>query len=276
MRVTVCELPESPSSLEDAWGDLVRHAKEEASDLVLLPEMPFHPWLPRHRDVDPGRWEEAVRAPRRWADRLAELEPAAVAGTRPAARDGRRLNVAFVREAGSEPRDAHAKRYLPDEPGFWEASWYDRGPDSFEPVDVAGTRAGFLVCTELWFASHARAYGRDGAHLLLCPRATPAYSTDKWLAGGRAAAVVSGAYGLSSNRAPGGSRVGLPGAAPVSGGGDASDAPEAFDWAGQGWVVDPDGEVMGLTSRESPFLTVEIDRAAAEAARETYPRYVKG
>lgn len=68
---------------------------------------------------------------------------------------------------------------------------------------------------------------------------------------------MAGAFGLSSNRT---------GPGPAGG----------FEWAGRGWAVDPDGEVLGVTSAGEPFLTVEIDPAGAEAAKSTYPRYVAG
>lgn len=255
MRATVCELPDPGPELEEAWDDLAGHVRARASDLVLLPEMPFYRWLPVDPRPEPDAWEAAVEAHRRWIDRLGELGAGTVAATRPVIRGGRRLNEAFLWTAGGEVRSAHAKRYLPDEEGFREATWYDRGPGRFEPVELDGARAGFLVCTELWFPERARAYGRQGIHLLLAPRATPAYSREKWLAGGRTATVIAGAFGLSSNH---------------SGPGPSG----AFDWAGGGWVVDPDGEVLGVTSAEEPFLTVEIDPAVAEAAKSTYPRYV--
>jgi N-carbamoylputrescine amidase len=44
---------------------------------------------------------------------------------------------------------------------------------------------------------------------------------------------------------------------------------------GLGWVVDPDGQVLATTSREQPFVTVEVDLRLAEQARHTYPRYVR-
>ena len=44
---------------------------------------------------------------------------------------------------------------------------------------------------------------------------------------------------------------------------------------GQGWIVGPDGEILGITSREQPFVTVEIDPQKADRAKKTYPRYVK-
>jgi hypothetical protein len=46
------------------------------------------------------------------------------------------------------------------------------------------------------------------------------------------------------------------------------------DLGGQGWAVGPDGQVLGVTSRARPFLTVSIDLAEAERAKSTYPRYV--
>jgi len=48
----------------------------------------------------------------------------------------------------------------------------------------------------------------------------------------------------------------------------------AADLGGQGWIVGPDGQVLGLTSRERAFVTVEIDLREAERAKQTYPRYV--
>ena len=100
----------------------------------------------------------------------------------------------------------------------------------------------------------AREYATQGVHLLVCPRATPAPTTDKWIAGGRAAAVVAGAYCLSSNF-------------------NGFCCPE-LDFGGTGWIIGPDGDLLGLTSAQKPYLSLEIDPAAAEAAKKTYPRYV--
>jgi N-carbamoylputrescine amidase len=150
-------------------------------------------------------------------------------------------------------RGLHRKSYLPNEEEFWEASWYEPGDRNFAPFEVGGIRAGFQICTELWSMEHARLYGKAGVHLIACPRGTPRETLDKWLAGGRASAVVSGAFVLSSNRFT------PPGAVPSLG--------------GQGWVVGPEGEVLVRTSREEPFATVEVDLSEAERAKGTYPRY---
>ena len=256
MKVTVCELINDPARFEDDWRALADHTRAHGSELVLLPEMPFHPWLAATRDVDPEAWAEAVRAHEEWGSRLGEPEAATVVATRPVIDGGEHRNRGFVwTKADGELSDTHDKRYLPDEEGFWEASWYARGDGDFTPVDVAGTRLGFQICTEMWFFEHSRAYGKQGVRLLACPRATLSSSVDKWLAGGRAAAVVSGAFCLSSN---------------FSGG-----AGEHGEWGGTGWIVEPEeGEVLGTTSREEPFLTLDLDLGVAEAARATYPRYV--
>ena len=263
MRVTVCQLREEPEALEEDWAGLVDHVAAEASDLVLLPEMPFHPWLAASRESDGAAWTAAVEAHERWTGRFGELGGAVVAGSRPVARGGLRRNEGCLWEAERGVRPVHHKRYLPDEPGFWEASWYGPGDGGFGVAtlpmggDASGerVRAGFLICTDLWFSEHALAMGRAGAQLLLAPRATPAGGLEKWLVGGRAAAVRAGAWCLSSNRA-GPGRV--------------------HPWGWGGWVVEPeDGEVVAVTTDEEPFVTREIDPGAADAARETYPRYVR-
>lgn len=250
-RVTVSQMP-AGGYTDPEWRRLVGHVDDAESDLVVLPEMPFYRWVPASDDVDEREWDAAVAAHDEWIARLDDLAPAAVASSRPVIRDGSRLNEGFVWDAERGYRAVHHKAHLPDDPGFREASWYDAGPESFELADVAGVSVGFLICTELWAMERAREYGQSGANLVLTPRATGATTMDKWLAGGRTAAVVSGAFSVSANRAG---------------------ANGAVDFGGGSWCFGPDGEQLAITSADEPNVTVTINPADAETAQETYPRY---
>ena len=256
MRLTVCELPNDPDDFARAWQRLVEHVSERQSDLVLLPEMPFFRWLSQTNEVDPAEWERSVGAHDEWISKLDQLAPATVVSSRPSIEDGRPRNVGFVWDPGTGVADIHAKHYLPDEPGFWEASWYERGDGDFTIAETSQAKLGFLICTELWFTQHAREYGKQGAHIIVCPRATPTSTAPKWLAGGQAAAVISGAFCLSSNLA--------------------GTTADGGDFAGVGWIVEPEeGTILGSTSVNQPFLTVDVDRGDADRAKTTYPRYVQ-
>jgi len=253
-RITVCELPDfEDEAFEARFDALAAHVGANDADLVVLPEMPFSPWLaardPAAADV-PAAWGRAVESHEDWLERLDALAPAAVVGSRPTRRGERRHNEGFV-HADGESRDVHVKSYLPDEPGFREASWYDPGGGGFESVACAGLDLGLLVCTDLWASNEVRRYGRAGVDLVVNPRVTECRTTGKWLAGARTMAVLAGAYLASSNR--GGT------------GGDVA-------FGGSGWVVGPDGTVLARTDDDHPFVTVDVDPSVAERAKETYPR----
>ena len=252
MNVTVTQL--SPYTIEKTWPQLVAHVAESKSDLVLLPEMIFSPWLALDKDVSAERWADAMAVHDVWLGRLEELAPATVVGSRPVLRNGLRQHEAFVWDIENGLRGVHAKYYLPDEPGFWEATWYERGDGSFDPFEAAGATGGMLMCTEMWFTEHARSYAKSGAHLLFTPRCSHFSGNEKWLMGGRAAAVMGGAYSLSSNH------VGQTG---------------DVQFGGSGWVIDPNGKVLAVTSVDAPFVTVAVDLDSAENAKQTYPRYIR-
>lgn len=254
LRVTVCELNTEADLLESDWQRLTTHTRAEHSDLILLPEMPFAPWFAWTRTVEANVWEAAVAAHDRWLTRLPELGVRLVLGSRPVNRNGKRHNEGFVWDTATGYRRAHTKYYLPDDEGYWEATWYERGDGVFKPIQVDDLCVGFQVCTDLWFFEKARAYGKHGIHLLANPRATEKATVDKWLAAGRVAAVTSGSFCLSSN--------------PINPTG------RQADLGGQGWIVNPDGQVLALTSREQPFVTLTLDLAEADDAKQTYPRYV--
>jgi N-carbamoylputrescine amidase len=254
MKATVCELPNEPIPLELAWKNLCEHIKEQNSEFVLLPEMPFYRWLAHTQDVSSEQWTASMQAHRDWIDRFKDLAPATVVSTRPIINQGVRQNVGYVWDFERGQTDAHTKYYLPDEPGFWEATWYSRGKKEFTSFQTTKAKIGFQICTEIWFTQHAREYGKQGVQLLVCPRATPTETASKWVTGGQVAAVVSGAFCLSSDLA--------------------GKTPDGCDFAGIGWITEPEGQVLGLTSPDQPFLTLDLDLSKADQAKKTYPRYV--
>ena len=255
MKVTVCQLNDHREPFKRDWDYLVEEVNREGSDLVVLPEMPFADWLMINPEPNLAAWNIAVEAhDSAIAALLPQLGKATVLATQPANDQGKRFNRGFLWSADTGLRTAHDKTYLPDEEGVWEASWYHRGPVSFECIQAADAHVGFQICTEMWFGECARAYGKQGAQIIASPRATGASSLDKWLAGGRALAIMAGAFGLSSNR------VNLPSVFP--------------EFGGMGWIVDPDGQVLASTDHERPAVTCEIDLQIADHAKTTYPRYV--
>jgi len=255
MKITVCEFDNDISKLEATWEALATHCQERESELILLPEMPFNTWLAGSHNVDDALWDESVTIHDEWLERLGELGVSIVVGTRPVRVKDVKLNEGFIWTESQGYRAVHQKVYLPNEPGFWEASWYSPGPEEFKLVEAGGVKIGFLICTELWFTQHARNYMKAGMDVLVCPRATPLATLEKWIVGGRAAAIVSGAYCLSSS---------------LSGKNSTGQ-----EFAGAGWVIEPwNGDLIGTTSREYPFMTKEIEIDKARAAKLTYPRDV--
>jgi len=254
IKVTISQMHNEPQRFVNDWQQLVEHVRSEHSQLVLLPEMPFVPWFATTPHFDAATWQAAVQSHQQWLQRLSELAPAHVISSFPANRAGKRLNEGFLWQHDTGYQAVHEKYYLPDEEGVWEASWYQRGKGDFTPVESHNAAIGMLICSELWVLEHARIYGQQGVHLLVTPRMTQSITTEKWLIGGRASAILSGAFSLSSNRV------------------SASGSPE--DYGGTGWIIDPNGEVLATTSHQQPFITAELDLQQAEHAKKTYPRYI--
>ena len=252
MKVTVCQLSNYGGIVSQEWQDLMHHVAAEDSDLLVLPEMPFNRWLAADYTVIQEQWAEAAEVSQEWLELVLDF-PIVMVSTVPTIEGGVNRNRGFTTNLG-EINQLHAKRHLPNESGYWEARWYQAGTDELAPFDIAGAKAGMLICSELWLMQDAQDLGQQGIDLLCIPRATPHATLEGWLAAGVVSAKVSGAYSLSSNlyRPRGGSA----------------------DLGGMGWVIDPDGEVLATTDSANPFVTVEIDLDKAKTAKATYPRYL--
>jgi N-carbamoylputrescine amidase len=143
------------------------------------------------------------------------------------------------------------KYLLPDEPGSFEARWFDPGDPAFPAFRAGILSFGLNICTELWALETYAAYAEGNVQVVLAPRATAAATSARWLSVGVVAAVRSGAYSVSSNR------VDPTGAC-----------------GGGSWIISPEGQILATTTPASPFATVDVDLAASNEAREAYPRNV--
>jgi N-carbamoylputrescine amidase len=251
--VTVTQLHHDADRFQHDWDALTAHVARVRPNLVLLPELPFSRWFGATRAVDRAVWAQAEREHDEWITRLSALDADVILSTRPItdSTDHQCYNEGFAYTRDGSVIAAHRKAYLPEEDGYYEASWYQRAAPRFDAIRVQPACIGFLICSELWFMQHARAYGKQGAHLIVTPRMTDPDGGRKWLIGGQACAIISGAYSLSSNRY--GTELA----------------------GGQGWVIDPDGRVLAITTEHTPFATVTLDLAQADAAKHSYPRYVE-
>jgi N-carbamoylputrescine amidase len=251
MRVTVCELPHRTDALADAWAGLCAHTSAHRSQLVLLPELAMEEALWECEHFDAARWVVVETLNDIGLRRLHELHADYVVGTRPVRVDGRRLNQAYLWSSPAGVQPLRSKYFLPEELGSWAATWFDRGDPVFPAFRAGPASFGVNICTELWALETYAAYAALGVDLLLSPRATSLETTAKWLAVGVVAAVRAGAFSLSSNR------VDMTGAG-----------------GGSGWIIDPSGDVLAVTSVAEPFVTRDIDLALAADAKDSYPRYV--
>jgi N-carbamoylputrescine amidase len=253
MKVGVCQLPDDLATDDLAWKRLARRIASARPDIVLLNEMPFGPWLARENEFDEALAMASIQVHGMSLAAIGEL-PAAVVSSRPVRAGDRLANEAFLM-ADEEYQALHHKHYFPQEPGYFEASWFRPTRPGFDVAEYRGLRFGVLLCTELMFTEWARHYRRHGAQVIFAPRASGTSMTS-WDAAARMAAIVSGCYVLSSNRY---SR--------------AASADPCF--GGRGFAYSPAGELIGETSDALPFFCADIDKSLVAKAQRGYTSYVR-
>lgn len=253
MKISVCQLPDELTLTDLAWKRFTRRVEQDRPDIALLGEMPFGPWIAREKQFVESLARTGIEANECALTTLAAL-PAAVISSRPVRNANILANEAFLLADGVY-RPIHHKHYFPQEPGYFESSWFTPARTGFDVVEYRGLRIGVLLCTELMFGEWARHYRRQGAHLIVCPRASGT-AMAHWDAAARMAAIVSGCYVLSSNRSA--RTVGI--------------EPR---FGGRGFAYSPTGELLGETSEAMPFLCVDIDERRVAEAQRNYPCYVR-
>lgn len=255
MQLGVCQNPSDLKPGTQAWQQLVDRTRQAWPDLLLLNEMPFGRWFSALAEPEQALFRESTKLHEAALDRLGELQAPWVLGSRPAWDNGSPVNQAFAWHREKGFTGGHTKQFFPEEEGFYEARWFERGAERFTTLQAGELRVGFMICTDVMFNEWARHYRRKGAHVIAVPRAVGPHTLKRWKTAMTMAAIVSGCYVISSNRA-------------------GTDA-HGQTFGGCGWIFHPDGSLVAETSAERPLVTAELDPKAIEQARNDYPCYVK-
>jgi N-carbamoylputrescine amidase len=214
--------------------------------------MPFGPWVASQDTFEPDLAAASVQDHTRAIPVLHGMSTA-VLSSRPVPGPVKLSNEAFLTADGGY-QAVHHKHFFPQESGFFEDTWFAPQLPGFDVVEYRGLRIGVLLCTELMFNEWARHYRRQGAHVIMVPRASGA--SPKWDIAAAMAAIVSGCYVLSSNRAP-----------------QMNDSES--DFGGRGFVYSPTGELLAETSPWTPLVSIDVDVKRVAEAQRGYPCYVR-
>jgi N-carbamoylputrescine amidase len=252
IKVGFVQWPENLRAGSVEWQRVADAVLASRPDVLITNEMPFGPWIAIAPDFDKGLAEKSIHLHDEGIEAMSALNIPLIISSRPVRAGERLANEAFALQ-GEKYRRIHQKHYFPEEPGWHEASWFRTGHEGFETIDALGMKIGVLLCTELMFNEHARRYGRAKADLIAVPRATGT-SVASWQTAGTMAAIVSGSYVVSANRA--GSSEGSP------------------RFGGRGFAIAPDGTPIAETSEQNPYACFELDLAASHRQKTEYPCYV--
>lgn len=256
VRAWAVEWPEGLQPEGDSWREATRALVDvTANDIVVANEMPFGFWQPVGRMFSPDRAKEWVNLHERGLEVLSKIPAAAVISSRPVLTESKLINEAFALVDGNYVI-LHHKHYFPSENGWQEEAWFETSRGGFDVVSIAGLKVGVLLCTELMFSEKARWLGSLGADLIAVPRAT-GVDHRIWKTAASMAALVSGAYVVTSNRI-----------------GQQDSASPRF--GGGAFAFDADGIEVAMSSRTDPAISVNVDPVLSAAAKSRYPVYVTG
>ncbi len=253
MKISYLESPEGLSHEGLLWETLKAQIISQSPDVLVSNEMPFGNWLAATKSYDAESAQASVVANDRGIEELRKLDIPIILSSRPVKAADKLANEAFALVNG-EYHFAHQKHYFPAERGFYESTWFSTDRKGFDVIKTARITIGFMLCTELMFNEWARAYKRQGAHLIAVPRAS-GQSYSSWKTAAAMAAIVSGCYVVSSNR------VGK--------------YDNALTFGGKGFAFAPDGSQISETTSANPVVSFELDFDWIARTQSDYPCYVE-
>lgn len=238
---------------------LVRQAKSEGANIVLLPELFERQYFCQERRYDyynfakPTLENDAVKHFAKLAKELEIVIPVSFYE-----RDGNRLfNSVAVIDADGEILGVYRKTHIPDDHYYQEKFYFIPGDTGFKTFKTRYGTIGVGICWDQWFPETARALTLNGAELIFYPTAIgsePILECDSmphWrrcMQGHSAANVIPV---IAANR------IGREDVTPCDENGNQT---SSLIFYGSSFITNETGEIIKSASRdEETVLTAEFD-----------------
>lgn len=231
---------------------LVRTAKDQGSQLAVLPELFAWNWFPVEENSQLFQLAEDDQGPtlcqvQRWA---AECRISLAAPLYE--RSGEhRFNTTYIISDTGTVLGKYRKNHIPYHPGWYERYYYQPGDLGFPVFHLAGLRIGVQTCWDNLLPEGSRVLGLLGTDVILAPRGTGRYTVGRWRTALLANALANGCYVATANR------IGLEG--------------DRYEFGGDSFIGDPQGEIAGSATEQDEVVTRTIDREAVVRARSEWP-----
>lgn len=234
-----------------------REAARNGADLIAFAELAFLPFLPQ-RPATPQLLALAESIPGPTTELFARLcrehKAVAVLNLFERQEDGRTYDASPVIDADGRLLGVTRMVHIMEAPGFHEKGYYTPSPDAPRVYETLAGRVGVAICYDRHFPEVMRSLGLHGAQLVVVPQAG---AVGEWTEGIfeaelRVAAFQNGYFAALVNR------VGK----------------EEVDWfAGESYVVDPDGRVIARAPAERDFILCadcDLDKISASFAKRHF------
>jgi N-carbamoylputrescine amidase len=242
MRIALAQQHASPDRTDNLARALraMDHARDLGAELVVFAELAIHRFFPQHpRLLEAGTLAEPVPGPTTTAvaDQARALGLVTVFNTYELDPSGRCYDSSPVFDADGTLLGVTRMLHITDYACFHERGYYAPG-DRGAPVYATRVgRVGVAICYDRHYPEYLRALALAGAQLVAIPQAG---AVDEWPEGlyeaeVRTAAFQNGYYAALCNR------VG---------------AEEKLTFAGESFVVDPEGQVIARGKKLADDLVV--------------------
>ncbi len=141
--------------------------------------------------------------------------------------------------------------HIADIPGFYEKFYYNEGDIPFPTYEIEGIKIGVAICYDRHYPEYIRGLVLKGAQIIFVPQAGEINEPlDMFKIEMQAAAFCNQVYICLVNR------VGKE---------------EILTFAGQSFIVDPNGKIIAQAGKEEELLLKEIELEEIQKAREKRP-----
>ncbi|HEX7049733.1 MAG TPA: nitrilase-related carbon-nitrogen hydrolase [Longimicrobiales bacterium] len=245
--------PDRDENFERALGAMER-ARDAGAELVAFAELARERFFPQRKGAAAMEVAEPIPGPttERLAERARALSLVTVFNMYEVDSRGRRFDSSPVIDADGSLLGVTRMVHITDYDGFHEQDYYDEGDRGAPVYDTRVGRIGVAICYDRHYPEYMRALGVAGADLVVIPQAG---TIGEWPEGlyeaeVRTAAFQNGYYAALCYR------VGRE---------------ERLTFAGESFVVDPEGQVIARApSMEDHLLVADVDLEAC--ARSTARR----